>query len=159
MRSSTRGTITSYPFSMTELLKSVARHTFNCSQCDWSFVYCEVTSEKSAQLWDDVRFQGPFVGSAQLWESYPFVGLTLFVSVTDSLSFINLFSRELSIFKNNSILSAIARYRHFRDLLSLHPTTLNILNYMYLRCIKLLCTNIVWNIHNTLSGSIAYIAR
>ena len=31
-----------------------------------SFVYFHVTSEKSAYLWDDVRFVGPFVGSAQL---------------------------------------------------------------------------------------------
>ena len=37
--------------------------------CHGGFVYCDVTSEKSAQLWDDVRFLGPFVGSAQLWES------------------------------------------------------------------------------------------
>ena len=29
----------------------------------------DVTSEKSAHLWDDVRFVGPFVGSAHLWES------------------------------------------------------------------------------------------
>ena len=36
---------------------------------DVSCVYYDVTSEKSAHLWDDVRFVGPFVGSAHLRES------------------------------------------------------------------------------------------
>ena len=41
-----------------------------CWCCDVNFL-CDVTSEKSARLWDDVtvRFFYPFVGSAQLWES------------------------------------------------------------------------------------------
>ena len=44
------------------------------------------------------------------------------------LSFKHFFSYVLCIFKNVGILSIIARYRHFRDLASLHFTTLNILN-------------------------------
>ena len=34
-----------------------------------NFIWCNMMSEKSARLWDGVRFFGPFVGSAQMWES------------------------------------------------------------------------------------------
>ena len=43
---------------------------------DVGCVYYDVTSEKSAHLWDDVRFVGPFVGVSLV------VGPSLVVSLT-----------------------------------------------------------------------------
>ena len=84
MRLSTKETKTSYPVDMTELLLQghAQTHMINCTAYATEISFTVTwRQKKTAQLWDDVRFSDPFVRSAQLWESAPFVGLTLFVSL------------------------------------------------------------------------------
>ena len=83
MRLSTRETKTSYPVDMTELLLQGHTET-HASDCRFCLQWRDVRKIGPVVGWRQI-FPGPFVGSAQLWESAPFVGLTLFVSLTNIL--------------------------------------------------------------------------